>query len=103
LQPEIGKWIMAKLKTTGPEFVTAKQFADILGVSRQAIDKAVRCGRLQAYDADGKPLPPDCGRKRKAISRGSGAGRAAETPAPVHSDSGISAGPAVPGALSDED
>jgi hypothetical protein len=86
---------MAKLKTPGPGFVTTKQFAQIMGVSRQAVDKAVKTGRIQAYNADGKPLPPDCGRKRKPISRCRGAARAAETPAAVHS--GISAGPRGPG------
>jgi hypothetical protein len=85
---------MAKLKTPGPGFVTTKQFAQIMGVSRQAVDKAVKTGRIQAYNADGKPLPPDCGRKRKPTSRGSGAARTGEVHAPGHS--GISA---VPGAL----
>lgn len=71
---------MAKLKTPGPGFVTVAELARELGVSRQAIEKAIRCGRLQAYDIDGRPLPADYTRprRRKPVSRGSGAGRTGE-------------------------
>ena len=75
--------VVREVKRPGPEFVTVAELAVALGVSRQAIEKAIRSGRLRAYSADGKPLPPDCGRKRKPVSRACGAARTGEVHAPA--------------------
>jgi excisionase family DNA binding protein len=76
---------MAKLKTPGPGFVTVAELARELGVSRQAIDKAIRSGRLQAYDIDGRPIRADGTRPRhhKPVSRASEAPRTGEVPSPA--------------------
>lgn len=62
-----------KIARPGPGFVTFSEFARIVGVSRSAITKAYKSGRLQAYDADGRPIDADGRpRRQKAISRGNG-------------------------------
>jgi excisionase family DNA binding protein len=68
---------MAKLpKPPGPGFVTVAELARELGVSRQAIEKAIAAGRLVAYDRNGKPWADGTWpRRRKPVSRNSGAGR----------------------------
>jgi hypothetical protein len=53
----------------------------MMGVSRSAVTQAWKAGRLQAYDINGRPWRGP--RRRKAVSRDSGAPRTAETPAPA--------------------
>src|ERR1700732_1321819 len=65
-----------------PGFVTAAEFARLMGVSRSAVSQAMKSGRLQAYDGKGRPLDGDGG-PLKAISRRAGAPRTGEVPAPA--------------------
>jgi biotin operon repressor len=51
------------------EFVSQAAFARAIGVSRMAICKAVRAGRLQAYNEAGCPVSPDF-RGRKFLKLG---------------------------------
>ena len=47
-----------------PGFVTVTELARELGVSQPAVTQAVQAGRLQPYDAFGRPVSPFCrGRK----------------------------------------
>jgi hypothetical protein len=41
------------------EFVSQAAFARAIGVSRTAVSKAFRAGRLQPYNEAGRPVSPD--------------------------------------------
>jgi Regulatory phage protein cox len=39
-------------------FLTATEFASLIGVTQQAVSKAIQNDRLRVYDVAGKPVPP---------------------------------------------